>query len=261
MRRAPPSDIRPQTRSSALFKKCGPGTSTMHGQTATRRKDEVRSKRTARPPITPARIAAEKGCRNGFSLSRPSPRRRSAPAPALTKMSPAADMCWRPKITAKATAPAAAANTKSQVGAGGDRSMPTIAVVAASCANRPDTISSTARIPRATRSISTPKGSAAIAVPIVPPSSSATSCSSPQRGRSVARNPRAWPSRWAAPTVCSVACPLTKSDLATARTRMARSSQLIARWAFNAQRSARCRPPHRAAPSFWGRRCGRIQLR
>ena len=43
-------------------------------------------------------------------------RRSKAPAAALTKISNAADRCATPKITASATAPAAAASVKSQVG-------------------------------------------------------------------------------------------------------------------------------------------------
>ena len=38
---AVPSAIRPLIRSSALLRKCGPGTRTMHGQTATRRNEDL----------------------------------------------------------------------------------------------------------------------------------------------------------------------------------------------------------------------------
>src|SRR5437764_14697395 len=93
----------------------------MHGQTATRRNDELRFQRTAAAPITPARTAAQNGCRNRFALSRFRARRTRAPAPALTNISMAAQLCWIPKITANATAPEAAASAKMPVGDGGDR--------------------------------------------------------------------------------------------------------------------------------------------
>ena len=86
-------------------RKCGPGTRTMHGQTATRRNDELRCSRPATAPITPARRAAQNGCKNRFELNRPSKRRSMAPAPALKNISTAAAMRSTPKITASATAP------------------------------------------------------------------------------------------------------------------------------------------------------------
>ena len=58
---------------------------------------------------------------NSFALSRAKARRRMAPAPALTNISSAGVKCSIPKMTDNATAPAAAANAKSQVGAGGAR--------------------------------------------------------------------------------------------------------------------------------------------
>ena len=69
-----------------------------------------------------------------------------APAPALTKISTAGRKWPTPKITANATAPAAAASAKSHVGAGGAREITPIAFIAASGASRPDSTSSIARI-------------------------------------------------------------------------------------------------------------------
>jgi hypothetical protein len=54
-----------------------------------------------------------------FALQRAKPRRRMAPAPALTKINSADEKCSTPKITASAAAPAAAASAKSHIGAGG----------------------------------------------------------------------------------------------------------------------------------------------
>jgi hypothetical protein len=79
-----------------------------------------------------------------------------APAPALMNISTAGRKWPTPKITDSATAPAAAASAKSQVGAGGAREIAPIALVAASGASRPDSTSSI----EATRSMSTPAGSA-----------------------------------------------------------------------------------------------------
>ena len=59
---------RPLMRSNAPLSTCGPGTRTMHGQTATRRSDELNWNRTASAPITPASNAAQNGCRKTFAL-------------------------------------------------------------------------------------------------------------------------------------------------------------------------------------------------
>ena len=88
----------------------------MHGHTATRRSEELSSNRTAIAPITPASSAAQNGCRKRFVLTAPRARRRKAPAAALTNISIAADRCSTPKITASATAPAAAASANNHVG-------------------------------------------------------------------------------------------------------------------------------------------------
>ncbi len=85
-----------------------------------------------------------------------------APAPALTKISTMARKWSTPKITDSATAPAAAASTKSHVGAGGACEITPIAFIAASGASRPVSTASIARIVEVTRSISTPAGSAGI---------------------------------------------------------------------------------------------------
>ena len=127
-------------------------------QATDQRNEELRSQRTAIAPIIPARIAAPNGCRKKFVLSWPSARRKMAPAPALTNISIAAEKCWTPKITANATAPAAAASVKSHVGAGGDRAMSSIVFTATSGPRRPDTTFSIARIVDVTRFISTPAG-------------------------------------------------------------------------------------------------------
>src|SRR5271169_1977270 len=91
----------------------------MQGQTATRRSDQLSSYRAASPPMTPANNPAQKGCRKTFALYCATLRRRIAPAAALKNINAAAGRCWTPKITASATAPAAAARVKSHVGAGG----------------------------------------------------------------------------------------------------------------------------------------------
>ncbi len=90
-------------------------------------------------------------------------RRRMAPAPALTNMSAAAARCWTPKITANATAPAAAASVNNHVGDGGVFDILVIASIAAAGASRPASRSSIARIVEATRSMFTPAGSASTA--------------------------------------------------------------------------------------------------
>src|SRR5215468_7021098 len=112
--------------------------------------------------MMPARSAAQNGWIKRFVLIRPTARRKIAPAPALTNINTMGRKCSMPKITDSATAPAAAASAKSQVGAGGALAIAAIALEAASADNRPASTSSTARIAEATRSISTPLGSAAI---------------------------------------------------------------------------------------------------
>src|SRR5258707_14307126 len=101
------------------FSTCGPGTRIMHGQTATRRSDELNSNRTASAPTMPASRAAQSGCRKGLSLYRARVRRRTAPAAALATMSITAARCLTPKSTDRAAGPAAAASVNNQVGAGG----------------------------------------------------------------------------------------------------------------------------------------------
>src|SRR5882762_11038178 len=155
--------MRPLMRSNAPLRTCGPGTRIMHGQTATRRSDELNWYRTASAPITPASNDAQNGCRKTFALYCAKLRRRRAPAPALTNMSAAAARCWTPKITANATAPAAAARVNSHVGADGVFEILVIDPIAAAGASRPAPSSSIARIVEATRSISTPAGSASTA--------------------------------------------------------------------------------------------------
>src|SRR5437764_6181278 len=118
----------------------------MHGQTATRRNDERRFQRTAAGTINSARIAAENGWRNRFALSRFRTRRMTPPAPALTNISMAGQMCWTPNITANATAPAAAASAKRPVGIGGNREISSTAFAAPFGARRPATVSSITRI-------------------------------------------------------------------------------------------------------------------
>src|SRR5713226_7977922 len=109
----------------------------MHGQTATRRSDELNWYRTASAPIRPASNDAQNGCRKRFVLYRAKLRRRMAQAPALTNMSAAAARCWTPKITANATAPAAAASVNSHVGAGGVFDILVIASIDQAGASRP----------------------------------------------------------------------------------------------------------------------------
>src|ERR1700744_6476322 len=91
----------------------------MHGQTTTRRSDELNPARVASAQMIPASNAAPNGCRKGFELRRARPRRNTAPAAALKNMTTAGCQCWMPKITASATAADAAASVNSQVGAGG----------------------------------------------------------------------------------------------------------------------------------------------
>src|SRR6516165_1802095 len=69
--------------------------------------------------MTPATSAAQNGWRNTFSLTLATPRRRIAPAAALTKISIAGTGCSTPKMTDSPTAPAPAASAKSHVEAGG----------------------------------------------------------------------------------------------------------------------------------------------
>ena len=95
--------------------------------TATRRNDELRPYRTPRAPIMPASSAAQNGWMNMFAVYCAKPRRRTAPAAALTKISNGGARCWTPKITESATAPAAAAVVKSHSGAGGAREIASIA--------------------------------------------------------------------------------------------------------------------------------------
>jgi len=78
-------------------------------------------------------------------------------------MSAAAARCCTPKSTANATAPAAAASVNNHVGAGGVFEILVIASIAAVGASRAAPNSSIARIVEATRSMSTPAGSAATA--------------------------------------------------------------------------------------------------
>src|SRR3984957_2070722 len=148
-------------RSSAPLSTCGPGTRIMHGQTEMRRADELNSYRTAHSPEHPAESPAANGCRKTFALYGATLRRRIAPAAALRNTNAAADRCSTPKITAKATAPAAAASVKSHVGAGGAPEIVLIAFIAAPGASRPASRSFIARAADATRSIFTPVGSTA----------------------------------------------------------------------------------------------------
>src|SRR5712671_4513463 len=78
--REAPSAMRARARSIAPFRRCGPGTSTMHGQTATRRSTELSWSRAAIAPTAPASNAAQKGCTKGLRLISASHRRRQAPA-------------------------------------------------------------------------------------------------------------------------------------------------------------------------------------
>jgi hypothetical protein len=112
----------------------------------------------------PASIAAQNGWMKTFVLSRARPRRRKAPAPALTNISAMGKKCSMPKITDRATAPAPAASANSQVGTGGACEIALITFPAASGASRPSSTSPIARIVEATRSISTPAGSASARV-------------------------------------------------------------------------------------------------
>src|SRR6202022_4933984 len=114
-------------------------------EAAERRIDELNRNRTASAPMTPASNAAQNGCRKRFALNFAKLRRRMAPAAALTKISAAAGRCWTPKITANATAPAAAASVNSHVGAGGAREIALITSLAAVGASRPARSSSIAR--------------------------------------------------------------------------------------------------------------------
>src|SRR5260370_19893452 len=123
--------MRPRMRPNAPLRTWGPGTRIMHGQTATRRSDELTWYRTASAPITPASNDAQNGCRKRFAVYRAKLRRRMAPAPALTNMSAAAARCWTPKITANATAPAAAASVNNHVGDGGAVDILVISPIAA----------------------------------------------------------------------------------------------------------------------------------
>src|SRR6516164_1670345 len=104
--------------------------------------------------MTPATSAAQNGWRKTFALTLATPRRRMAPAAALTNISAAGTECSTPKISASATAPAAAA--KSHAGTGGAREIAAIACAAASGASRPAPSSSMTRAADATRSMSTP---------------------------------------------------------------------------------------------------------
>src|SRR5262249_54602384 len=74
--------------------------------------------------MTPATSAAQNGWRKTFSLAFATPRRRIAPAAALTKISIAGTGCSTPKITDSPTAPAPAASAKSHVETRGARPGP-----------------------------------------------------------------------------------------------------------------------------------------
>ena len=100
--------------------------------------------------MTPATSAAQNGWRNTFSLTLATPRRRIAPAAALTKISIAGTGCSTPKMTDSPTAPAPAASAKSHVEAGGAREVAAIASAAASGASRPAPSCSIARAADAT---------------------------------------------------------------------------------------------------------------
>ncbi len=156
----------------------------------------------------PARSAAQNGWMKTFALHAAKLRRRIAPAAALPKTTIVARRCSTPNITASAAAPIPAARAKSQVGEGGDCEIALIAFIAESGASRPASTSSTALIEAATRSMSTPVGSADTS-DMSKASLSSSSCSSPQRGITLQRTPSDRPRRSAADTVCSVACPLT----------------------------------------------------
>ena len=122
--------------------------------------------------MTPATSAAQNGWRKTFALTRATPRRRMAPAAALTNISAAGTGCSTPKITDRATAPAPALSVNSHAGAGGACEIATIASAAAGGANRPASSSSMTLAADATRSMSTPVGSAATWEISLPSSSS-----------------------------------------------------------------------------------------
>src|SRR5262245_19792393 len=87
--------------------------------------------------MTPATSAAQNGWRKTFSLTLVTPRRRIAPAAALTKISTAGTGCSTPKMTDSPTAPAPAATANSHVGAAGACEIAAIASAAPSGASRP----------------------------------------------------------------------------------------------------------------------------
>ena len=201
----------------APLSRWGPGTSTMQGQTATRRSCELRWYRTARAPTTPAKRAAQKGWMNRFVLRAANTRRTMAPMAALKTIKPTAARCETPKITARAAAPAAAASVNSQVAAGG--AFPILRIVDARSTEliRPAFISVSAFIAAATRCMSIPAGFAATCDARTSLWAATSSWSSPHRGRTAALSPQVFASCPAAATVCSVDCPLTYSTRANAR--------------------------------------------
>src|SRR6516164_4777412 len=95
--------------------------------------------------MTPATSAAQNGCRKTLALTCATPRRKMAPAAALTNISAAGTGCSTPKMTASPTAPAPAASVNSHVGAGGAREIAAIVSAAAGGASRPAPSSSIGR--------------------------------------------------------------------------------------------------------------------
>ena len=212
------------------------------------------------PPITPASNAAQNGCRNTFALYMATPRRRIAPAAALTKISAAADRCSTPKITASATAPAAAASVNNHVEAGGAREIAAIAASALSGASRRVPISPIACMVEATRSMFTPAGSAAMAQFSRPLPSSARSCSSPQRGMMLARRPRQFAETLARGQGLVGGLAIDVQIPGWPRGRDWHAPPTSCQPPSHAATTKR-RSPHRASPSFSDRRRDRIRPR
>src|SRR5207302_1909600 len=143
-------------------------------------------------------------------------------------MSDNAVTCCTPNNTDSAEAPIAAASVKSHVGVGVACAIDLIALNPADGVSRPASTSSSAHMADATRSISTPMGSAATTESILPTSLLDRSCSSPQRAMILPRRPSLLPSRSAAANVSCVDSPLTCNTRAKVRTRSACCSKLVA---------------------------------
>ncbi len=158
--RAAPRGMRATARSMVPLSRCGPGTRTMQGQTRISRRSRSGLIHAASTPTIPADRAARNGGIRELMLMRAAPRRNNAPRAALSAMTNAVARSASPKITPRATAPAAARQTKRSRETGGSCSIDLSAARASAASMRSISTLRRTSSAAATLRMSMPDGSA-----------------------------------------------------------------------------------------------------